>query len=129
MFETKSGLDGLVTMHRMSSVRGCFSRIYFWVRGSVMVLVLFPFAIVFSGCFSRPESQKPGKFPEQIVYCRTSDDLVNAGVLFAPPKNSTKSIAVIWIHGWGANFYQPTYIQIGRTLAEQGYACVAGNTR
>src|SRR5262249_23071985 len=66
---------------------------------------------------------------EQIIYCRSSDDVVNAGVLFSPPKDSCKSIAVIWIHGWGADFYQPTYVQIGRLLSEQGYASVLGNTR
>jgi len=71
----------------------------------------------------------PGKFAEQIVYVRAKDDIVNGGVLFAPPKNSVKPIAIIWIHGWGVNFYSPTYVAIGRALAERGYTCIAGNTR
>jgi len=69
----------------------------------------------------------PGKFPEQIVYVRAKDDIVNGGVLFAPPKNSVKPIAIIWIHGWGVNFYSPTYVEIGRLLAERGYTWMIRN--
>jgi pimeloyl-ACP methyl ester carboxylesterase len=89
--------------------------------------LLLPAALL-PGC-SRPENQKPGKFPEELVYSRTKDDIVNAGVMFVPAKESAKPIAVIWIHGWGVNFYQPTYVGIGRALAERGYACISGNTR
>ena len=49
----------------------------------------------------------PGKFPEELVYARSDDDIVNAGAVFAPPNALAKPIAVIWIHGWGVNFYQP----------------------
>jgi pimeloyl-ACP methyl ester carboxylesterase len=77
----------------------------------------------------RPENQKAGKFPEELVYVRTNDDIVQGGAIFAPPKNSARPIAVIWIHGWGTNFYSPTYVGIGRALAERGYACITGNTR
>src|SRR4029434_8545856 len=90
---------------------------------------LVPAAAIIPGCSSHPENQKPGKFPEEIVFARTKDDIVNAGVMFVPPKESAKPIAVIWIHGWGVNFYQPTYVGIGRALAEHGYACITGNTR
>src|SRR5204863_6335048 len=72
---------------------------------------------------------KAGKFPEQIVSARSDDNIVNGGVMFYPPNDSQKSVAVIWIHGWGVNFYQPTYVNIGRELAARGYACIAGNTR
>ncbi len=77
----------------------------------------------------RPERMNAGKFPEQLVYVRTQDDIVNGGVVFTPPKDSAKPAAVIWIHGWGVNFYQPTYVGIGRALAERGYTCITGNTR
>ena len=77
----------------------------------------------------RPEKMTAGKFPEQLVYVRSKDDIVNGGAIFAPPKDSAKPIAVIWIHGWGVNFYQPTYVGIGRALAERGYTCITGNTR
>src|SRR5678815_1191779 len=44
-------------------------------------------------------------------------------------RDRAKPIAVIWIHGWGANFYQPTYVMIGRNLAERGLTTVVVNTR
>ena len=77
----------------------------------------------------RPEIPAPGKLPEQLVHVRTEDDVVDAGVLFAPPRETAEPIAVIWIHGWGVNFYSPTYVRIGRALATRGYATLAGNTR
>ncbi len=77
----------------------------------------------------RPEKMLPGKFPEQIVYVRTNDDIVDVGAIFTPPKDAAKPIAVIWIHGWGVNFCQPTYVAIGRALAERGYTTIVGNTR
>jgi pimeloyl-ACP methyl ester carboxylesterase len=72
---------------------------------------------------------KPAKFPEELVSVRSEDDIVNGGAIFTPPKQSAKPIAVIWIHGWGVNFYQPTYVNIGRALAERGYTCITANTR
>ncbi len=77
----------------------------------------------------RPERMSAGKFPEQLVYVRTQDDVVNSGAVFTAPKDSAKPLAIIWIHGWGVSFYQPTYVAIGRALAERGYTCIAGNTR
>ncbi len=72
---------------------------------------------------------KPGQLPEELVSVRSKDDIVNGGVVFTPRKESAKPVAVIWIHGWGVNFYQPTYVNIGRALAERGYTCIAANTR
>jgi hypothetical protein len=31
---------------------------------------------------THPENQKPGKLPEQLVYARSADDVVDGGVLF-----------------------------------------------
>lgn len=70
-----------------------------------------------------------GKFPEELVYVRSQDDIVNGGAIFTPPKDLAKPIAVIWIHGWGVNFYYPTYVMIGRALAERAYTCITANTR
>lgn len=70
-----------------------------------------------------------GKLPEELVYVRSKDEIINGGSIFTPPKNVAKPIAIIWIHGWGTNFYQPTYVNIGRALAERGYTCIVGNTR
>jgi len=77
----------------------------------------------------RAEDQKPGKFPEQLVYVRTKDDVVDAGALFSAPKGTARPLAVVWIHGWGVNFYSPTYVGIGRALANRGYSTITGNTR
>ena len=49
--------------------------------------------------------------------------------MFSPTKSAAKPIALIWIHGWGVNFYSPTYVTIGRALAERGFATIAANTR
>lgn len=83
-----------------------------------------------ASCASRrPENQLPGKFPEEIVFARSSDDVVNAGVWFTPPKQSAKPLAVIWVHGWGTNFYSPTYVGIGRRLAALAFTAISVNTR
>jgi len=81
------------------------------------------------GVLSRPEAIDAAKSPEQIVFARSKDDVVSGGVLFAPPRDSAKPIAIVWIHGWGVNFYQPTYVAIGRALAQHGYTVIDGNTR
>jgi hypothetical protein len=70
-----------------------------------------------------------GKYPEELVYVRADDDVINGGAFFKPPTHVAKPIALIWIHGWGANFYYPTYTMIGRHLAEQGLATFVVNTR
>ena len=75
------------------------------------------------------EHQMPGKFPEQLVYVRSMDDVVSAGVMFTTSKDSAKPIAVIWVHGWGANFYAPSYVGIGRALAGRGFPTISVNTR
>src|ERR1700682_6296165 len=48
-----------------------------------------------------PENQKPGKFPEQLVYVRSADDVVDGGVLFTSTGSPSKPLAIIWVHGWG----------------------------
>jgi pimeloyl-ACP methyl ester carboxylesterase len=76
-----------------------------------------------------PENQRPGKFPEQLVYVRSADDVVSGGVLFTSTNSASKSLAIIWVHGWGANFYTPSYVGIGRQLAQRGYPTISVNTR
>jgi pimeloyl-ACP methyl ester carboxylesterase len=76
-----------------------------------------------------PENQKPGTFPEQLVFVRSTDDIVNAGVIFTAPKQASKPLAIIWVHGWGANFYTPSCVGIGRALAERGFPTISVNTR
>lgn len=76
-----------------------------------------------------PENQKPGKFPEQLVYVRAADDVVDGGVLFTSPSSPPKPLAIIWEHGWGANFYLPSYVGIGRELVARGFPTISVNTR
>jgi len=76
-----------------------------------------------------PENQKPGKFPEQMAFVRSTDDVVSGGVMFTSPKQSSKPLMIIWVHGWGANFYVPSYVGIGRVLAERGFTTISVNTR
>jgi pimeloyl-ACP methyl ester carboxylesterase len=96
--------------------------------GAVLLLVVGALLVWRLGS-RRPGLPAPGKFPEQLVYVRAEDDVDDAGLLFAPPEETAKPIAVLWIHGWGANFYSPTYVGIGRALAIRGYTTVSGNTR
>ncbi len=78
---------------------------------------------------AQADNQKAREFAEQIVQVQTKDDIVDSGALFAPRKDVAKPIAVIWIHGWGVNFYSPTYVAISRAVAKRGYTTIAGNTR
>jgi pimeloyl-ACP methyl ester carboxylesterase len=78
---------------------------------------------------SHPENQKPGKFPEQLVFVRSTDEVVSGGVMFTSSKQSSRPLAIIWVHGWGANFYLPSYVGIGRALAERGFTTISVNTR
>ena len=81
------------------------------------------------GLAGQAANQKAEGVAEQIIQVQTNDDIVDSGALFAPPKDVAKPIAIIWVHGWGVNFYFPTYIAIGRSLAERGYTTITGNTR
>src|SRR5260370_42693169 len=71
-------------------------------------------------CAPRPENQRAGKFPEQLVYVRSKDNIVNGGVIFSPPKDSVKPIAILWVPGLGATFYYPTYLGVCRARAARG---------
>ncbi len=66
---------------------------------------------------------------EELVHVRADDGIMNGGAIFLPPAHAANSIAVIWVHGSGVNFYYPTYVNIGRALAARGFAVVAVNTR
>jgi pimeloyl-ACP methyl ester carboxylesterase len=75
------------------------------------------------------EKNTAGGFTEELVFAKSSDGINNGGAIFTPTKDAAKPTAVIWIHGWGVNFYYPSYVKIGRALAERGYACLTANTR
>lgn len=77
----------------------------------------------------RPVTVTAGQFPEQLVYARSSDDVVNGGVYFSESPRTAQAVVVIWVHGWGTNFYYPTYTMIGRSLAARGLPTISVNTR
>jgi pimeloyl-ACP methyl ester carboxylesterase len=106
-------------------LRQSLSRQHFVVAAIVLALLVSGFFL--GKWFSRRDSV--GKYPEELVYARASDDIVNGGAFFIPPKETAKPVAVIWVHGWGVNFYLPTYVRVGRALADLGYTSVAVNTR
>ena len=93
---------------------------------ALLVLIV---AWLVTACGSRPEAIEAAKSAEQVVFVRSEDDVVSGGVMFSPPRDSAKPLAIIWIHGWGVNFYQPSYVGIGRALAQHGYTVIDGNTR
>jgi len=69
------------------------------------------------------------KVTEEIVFARAEDSIASGGVMFVPRNDAAKPIGIIWIHGWGVNFYQPSYVKIGRAMAERGYSFISVNTR
>jgi pimeloyl-ACP methyl ester carboxylesterase len=97
----------------------------------MQTLVIAAIALLATACGlrRRPGAISSVRSPEEIVYTRSNDDVLGGGVLFTPPPDSAKRIAIVWIHGWGVNFYQPSYIAIGRALAQHGYTTISGNTR
>src|SRR5258707_4811346 len=101
-------------------------------RFAVMAIVIAAIGagLAMGKSFAGPaDNQKAAGFAEQIVQVQTKDDIVDSGALFGPPKDVAKPVAVIWIHGWGVNFYSPTYVAINRALAKRGYTTITGNTR
>ncbi len=99
------------------------------LTATAVVVVLLAIFLIWRARLPQPERMAAGKFPEQIVFVRSDDDIVDAGVIFTPPKDSAKPIAIIWVHGWGVNFYSPTYVAIGRALTEHGFTTISANTR
>src|SRR5260370_10224099 len=77
----------------------------------------------------RPENQKPGKFPEQVVFVRSTDDVVSGGVMVTSPKQSSKPLVIIWVHGWGGDFFVPSYVGLRRALAGRGFTTTSAHKR
>jgi len=102
---------------------------YPFVAFCMLFLLLIITLFFCQGCTSPAEKMTAGKFPEELVRVRAKDGFPNGGVIYTPPKDLAKPVAIIWIHGWGTNFYSPSYVMIGRALAERGYTTIAGNTR
>jgi len=50
------------------------------------------------------QKEKVGKFTEELVNVQSEDGIPNGGVIFAPPKDSAKRVAVIWDPRLGGEF-------------------------
>ena len=96
---------------------------------SKTIIIILALTTVFNS-FGQVKFKFPeATLPEEVVFAASNDSVINAGLLFHPPKESTKPIAIIWIHGWGVNFYLPSYISIGRAFTEKGFTFISINTR
>jgi pimeloyl-ACP methyl ester carboxylesterase len=109
-------------------------RVFRITFGSLLVAALFAVgalagAVAWARYGPPPLTVRSGAFPEEVVYVKSEDGIVNAGMIFAPPKSQAKAVAIIWLHGWGVNFYSPTYVTVGRALAERGLTTISVNTR
>lgn len=65
----------------------------------------------------------------EVICARTHDGVLHSGALIQAEKPNGPPVAVLWIHGGARNFYYPSYLRIGQTLAARGVAFVSGNTR
>lgn len=74
-------------------------------------------------------AQTEKRAAEELVYVKTDDDVTNAGAVVSPVHRSARSVAVVWVHGSTANFYEPSYVTIARELAARGLTTFLGNTR
>jgi pimeloyl-ACP methyl ester carboxylesterase len=68
-------------------------------------------------------------YHEEIVYAPSEDQRWMAGVLMRPNEHSQRQVAIICVHGSPGACYFPTYIYLGRALAERGYFVLSGNNR
>ncbi len=82
-----------------------------------------------NSCGQGPYKLRETKLVEEIVYSMATDTVFDAGLLFHPKKELAKPEVIVWVHGWGVNFYSPSYISMGREFAERGYTFISVNTR
>jgi len=65
---------------------------------------------------------------QTLVSTRTADGLRLDGILVQPGAGSTGPL-LVWIHGFGANFYFGPYLRLAEALTVHGHASLIGNTR
>jgi alpha-beta hydrolase superfamily lysophospholipase len=70
---------------------------------------------------------------EELVYVERTDGLALEGAIIRPAEGArtregAAGTAVILVHGNTSRFYDLPYIELGRALAEQGYAFITANT-
>lgn len=104
-----------------------YPRIFIAVLAVAILIVAS--ALLFLKSFKNRITVLNATLPEEIVFAKSSDDILNAGVVFNVKKELAKPTIIIWVHGWGVNFYSATYVSIGRAIGERGYTFVSVNTR
>jgi dienelactone hydrolase len=65
---------------------------------------------------------------EQLVTAIAEDGIELDGVIIRPSTDE-QPLLVLWIHGFGANFYFTPYLRLARALAACGIAAAVVNTR
>jgi len=93
-----------------------------------MIPILLALTTALKSC-AQQYKLRDATLPEEVIYTMSRDTIFNAGLLFHPKKELAKPVAIVWVHGWGINFYSPTYVSIGRIFAENGYTFITVNTR
>ncbi len=64
---------------------------------------------------------------ERLITATTEDGLELDGVLIQPGEQ--RQPVLVWVHGFGANFYLAPYLGLARALAARGVASAVVNTR
>ena len=70
----------------------------------------------------------PADTTTTLVATETADGIQLHGLLIQPIASSLTP-AIIWIPGFGANFYFAPHLRLGQALAAQGSAVIVANTR
>src|SRR4030095_13258099 len=94
-----------------------------------ITLILLALTTALDSFAQAPYALHEATLPEEVVYVMSNDTVFNTGLLFHPKSELAKPIAIIWVHGWGVNFYSHGYSSIGRSFAESGYTFISVNTR
>jgi dienelactone hydrolase len=67
-------------------------------------------------------------YTEELAYVERQDGLTLEGAVVRPAGTEEKRVAVLWVHGNTSRFYDQPYLQIGREMAQAGYAFFTINT-
>lgn len=68
-------------------------------------------------------------YSEELTYTQSEDGWLLEGIIIRPTVVASKSLAIVWNHGFGGRFYARQVVLMGRTLAGRGFVFVAGNNR
>jgi len=98
-----------------------------FLRSSALIALATPRARRFETQNLTGPTNQPTR--DELVSVLTEDGLIMTGLQVTPDRPASRSLAVIWFHGAGANFYVPSYVAIARATASLGYPFISANTR